>query len=223
MIIISVLHSPSSVLVSLGPDDAVSSGGSGEVFALSPGEWKRLERSLGGGEDSPFLVPGQPVDEPVCDAIRDAADRTKALRDAANLLNFSDRSRRALIRRLKERGHAAGAAEYAVSYLEKKGFLDDRAACEQYAASAVRSKRVGRRRIEADLLAKGFSREDAKAAAGSVPEEDFRAALDWQIRRNYPVLLEKDADPAERRKAAAALMRKGFEAEEIRKRVRSEE
>ena len=222
MIVLSVLHSPSSVLVSLGPDDAVS-GGSGEVFALSPGEWKRLERSLGGGEDSPFLVPGQPVDEPVYDAIRDAADRTKALRDAANLLNFSDRSRRALIRRLKERGHAAGAAEYAVSYLEKKGFLNDRAACEQYAASAVRSKRIGRRRIEADLLAKGFSREDAKAAAGSVPEEDLRAALNWQIRRNYPVLLEKDADPAERRKAAAALMRKGFEAEEIRKRVRSEE
>ena len=212
MLVKSVIAEKNSVLVIVAPD-----GGEGEeIFALSPGEWKKLDRSLGGGEDRPYLAAGQPVDEGICDALRAAAERTKALRDAASLLAASEKSSAELLRRLLERGHAPEFAEHAVALLEKKGLLDESAACRRYADSAVSRRHIGRARIEADLLARGYSRQDARGAAEAVSEEEIRTALLWQIRRNHPALTDKAADRLERQKAAAALMRKGFSAEEIR-------
>ena len=232
MIIRSVEESPVSVSVSVGPDlpdlpdspdcpeAPESPDRSGEErFVLSPGEWKRLNRALGYDPAAGVcLSSGQPVDEEVYDRIRAAHERTAAVRDAANLLSFSDRSRTALIRRLRERGHALPAAEYAVSFLEKKGVLDDGEACLRYALSAVRSKNVGARRIEAYLISRGFSREDAVRAAKSVEPEEYRSALLRRIRKNHP---ELTADPAAldrsgKQKAMAALLRQGFSADEIR-------
>ena len=212
MYIKSVIPEKDSVFVAVAPD----SGTGEEIFALSPGEWKRLDRSLGGEEGRPYLAAGQPVDEGIYNALRSAAERTKAVRDAASLLSASEKSRSELLRRLKERGHAPEAAEHAVALLEKKGLLDDAAACRRYAGSAVSRRRVGRARIEAELLARGYSREDARSAADSVPEEEIRAALLWQIRHNAPALLDPAADRRERQKAAAALVRKGFSPDEIR-------
>lgn len=220
MIIRSVAESPVSVAVAVSPDE----GSGEELFVLSPGEWKRLNRSLGFDPQAGLtLASGQPVDESVYDALRAAHERTAAVRDAAKLLAFSDRSRAALIRRLTERGHSRDAASYAVSFLEKKGLLDDGEACLRYAESTVRSKHVGARRIEAYLLSRGFSREDAARAAASVGEDDYRAALLWQIRKKCPALLERGAvSPNERQKAFSALMRQGFSADEIRAAIRDE-
>ena len=215
MIIKSVLESSIAVTVSVSPDE----GEGEEVFVLSPGEWKRLNRSFGFDPAAGlFLSGGQPVDESVYDALRDAHGRTAAVRDAAKLLSFSDRSRTALVRRLTERGHSRENAAYAAEFLERKGLLDDGEACLRYALSAVRTKHVGSRRIEAYLLSHGFSREDAAEAVRSVDPEEYRAALLWQIRKKCPALLEP-ADgltAQDREKAVSALMRQGFSADEIR-------
>lgn len=189
-----------------------------EVFVLSPGEWKRLNRSLGYDPGAGLVLSaGQPVDEGIYDALRAAHGRTAAVRDAGRLLAFSDRSRAALVRRLTERGHSREDALYAADFLEKKGLLDDGEACRRYAQSAVRSKHVGPLRIAAYLMSRGFSAEDAKAAAGSVDPEDYREALLWQIRKKCPALLDSpgELDAEERGKAMAALMRQGFSADGI--------
>lgn len=221
MIIRSVLESPAAVTVAVAPDD----GGGEELFVLSPGEWKRLNRSLGydPGAGS-CLCAGQPVDEGVYDALRAAHERTAAVRDAGRLLAFSDRSRAALLRRLRERGHSREAALYAARFLEEKGLLDDGEACRRYALSAVRSKHAGPRRIAAYLVSRGFSAEDARAAAESVDPGDYREALLWQIRKKCPALLEAPSalDADTRGKAMAALMRQGFGADEIRALLREE-
>ncbi|MBE6724646.1 MAG: hypothetical protein E7576_05535 [Ruminococcaceae bacterium] len=222
MIIRGVEESAGSVEVSVGPD-LPGKGGGGERFSLSPGEWKRLNRALGYDPAAGlFLSPGQPVDEETYDRIRAAHERTAALRDAANLLSYSDRSRSALFRRLRERGHSPDAAEHAVSFLEKKGVLDDGAACLKYAESAVRSKNVGKRRIVAYLVSHGFSKEDAVRAARSVDPEDYRAALIRRIRKNHPGLTGDPAelDRSQKQKAIAALLRQGFSADEIRSALR---
>ena len=62
MIIRSVLESPSAVTVAVAPDE----GEGEELFVLSPGEWKRLNRSLGYDPAAGLVLsPGQPVDEAV--------------------------------------------------------------------------------------------------------------------------------------------------------------
>ena len=91
------------------------------------------------------LREGQPADDGICEAIRAAHRRTAAVRDAAALLSRSRKSRSALLNRLKQRGHPPEAAEYAVSFLEKKGILNDAEACADYARTAVRTKRCGKR------------------------------------------------------------------------------
>ncbi len=224
MIIRAVLESPMAVTVAVAPDECPDNrgpenGGAEEVFVLSPGEWKRLNRSLGYDPGAGLMLSaGQPVDEGIYDALRSAHGRTAAVRDAGRLLAFSDRSRSALVRRLTERGHSREDALYAAEFLEKKGLLDDGEACRRYAQSAVRSKHVGPRRITAYLMSCGFSAEDAKAAAASVDQEDYREALLWQIRKKCPALLESpgEVDAAARGKAMAALMRQGFSADGIR-------
>ena len=215
VILSSLLITPSAVSVGISPDDESGT----ETFLLSPGEWKRLNRSLGYDPDAGLsLSEGQPLDEAEYEAVRRAHLRTAAVRDAANLLSFSGRSRAALLNRLKQRGHPPEAAEYAVSFLEKKGILNDAEACADYARTAVRTKRCGKLRIEAYLCSRGFAREDAEAAARAVPEEEYREALLWQIRKKTPLFSSGDAAPSadDRRKAYAALMRQGFTAGEIR-------
>ncbi len=164
MIIRSVLESAVSVAVAVAPDE----GGGEELFVLSPGEWKRLNRSLGYyPEAGSCLSAGQPVDEETYDSLRAAHGRT----------------------------------------------------------SAVRSKHTGPRRIAAYLESRGFSRQDAEAAAASVDREDYRAALLWQIRKKCPALetAPETMTAAERGKAMAALMRQGFSADEIRAALREGE
>lgn len=222
MIIRSVLKSAVSVAVAVAPDE----GGGEELFVLSPGEWKRLNRSLGyDPEAGSCLSAGQPVDEEIYDSLRAAHGRTSAVRDAGKLLSFSDRSRAGLIRRLIGRGHSREDALYAVEFLTKKGLLDDGEACLRYAQAAVRSKHTGPRRIAAYLESRGFSRRDAEEAAASVDREDYRAALLWQIRKKCPALeaAPETMTAAERGKAMAALMRQGFSADEIRAALREDQ
>ena len=222
MIIHSVLESAVSVAVAVAPDE----GGGEELFVLSPGEWKRLNRSLGyEPEAGSCLSAGQPVDEETYDSLRAAHNRTSAVRDAGRLLSFSDRSRAGLILRLVQRGHSRVDAAYAAEFLREKGLLDDGEACRRYALSAVRSKHIGPRRIAAYLESRGFSRRDAEDAAASVDREDYRAALLWQIRKKCPALetAPETMTASERGKAAAALMRQGFSADEIRAALREGE
>lgn len=196
---------------------ASSSGGS-ETLLLSLGEWKRVNRALGYDPDAGLLLSeGTPVDEAMYDALRLAAEKTGALQAAARMLSVSAVSASSLLRKLAAKGFSPDAARSAVSLLERRGLLDDAAACRNYAESAVRNKRHGRRRIVEYLVYRGFPQDAARDAAASVPDGQYREALLWQLRRKFPELAKDpaSADRAEKQKAVAAMMRLGFEAEEV--------
>ena len=223
MIIRSVSESSDSVGVAVAPDELSAGETAEERFVLSPGEWKRLNRSLGYDPAAGLVLSaGQPVDEAVYDALRAAHGRTAAVRDTGKLLAHADLSRAFLVRRLTEGGHRREDALYAADFLEKRGLLNDAEACRKYAHSAVRSKHFGARRIAAYLVSRGFSREDAERAAGSVDARDYREALRRQIRKKCPALLDAPGELGEAAhgKAVAALMRQGFTADEIRSLLR---
>ena len=189
-----------------------------ELFLLSLGEWKRVNRALGYDPDAEMmLTEGTPVDESIYDAVRLAAEKTGALRLAARMLENSDQSTSALLRKLEAKGFSPEASESAVSLLEKRGYLNDADACRNYAESAVRTKHYGRQRIYAYLISHGYARDAAREAVDALPDEQIHDALLWQISRKFPELAKDPAgiDRAQKQKAVQALMRLGFSTEEI--------
>jgi len=221
MTVAAVREDKTSVRVTVSPDNSPEEarGDRGETFLLSPGEWKRLNRSLGYDPAAGMVLsPGTPLDEALYDALAAAAERSGALWTAARMLSASDRSAAGLGRALREKGFSPEAAEHAVLVLGKKGWLDEDAACRRYAEAVLRTKRYGRRRILDALLAKGYGREEARSAVDALPDGEVADALRRQVVRRFPDLASPDSsmDRGEREKALASLLRLGFSPDEIR-------
>lgn len=135
----------------------------------------------------------------------------KALDAAGKQLSYRALSARALRDRLLEKGHAGDAADYAVAWLLERRLLND----AELAAAMVRSysrKGYGALRIRQELLRHGIEREQAEEALSSFEPETERltALLDKRLRGDV-------SDRREVEKAVAALQRRGFRWEEIRR------
>ncbi|MBE6542112.1 MAG: hypothetical protein E7672_06655 [Ruminococcaceae bacterium] len=186
---------------------AANSYGSGEeVFTLSLSEWRKFSKSF-------TLHEQDEVTEEMYDLLKEAAERTSCLITAARLLSASDKSSRSLERKLKEKGFSAEATSHAVNILKKKGYLNEEESCKNYALSAVRSKHYGKRRIVEYLVSHGYHTDDANAAADGIPDENYRAALIYNIERKCPDIASLTR--AEQQKKIAALIRLGFSAGEV--------
>jgi SOS response regulatory protein OraA/RecX len=153
------------------------------------------------------------VTEEIYDALHVYAEQTAALREGARILSSGDKSAKEITRKLTSRGYSREAAEYAVEFLTEKGYLSEEASCLRIAEAAVHSKHYGKRRVLEYLLSHGYDASAAKIAAESVPEEDYAAALAYQMEKKYPDAAEMTR-PAQQ-KMIAAMMRQGFSAGEV--------
>ncbi len=142
-----------------------------------------------------------------------------ALRKCGELLKSMDYTEKCLRDKLMQKGYSQETAEAAVEAMKKAHYVDD----ARYARNYVQSRMAGRsvRQIRTELLNKGIPGELAAEAFAAWEEESGitpAAGEAQQIRR----FLEKrhydpeKADWKERQKTAAALMRKGYSAEQIR-------
>ncbi|MBE6597980.1 MAG: regulatory protein RecX [Ruminococcaceae bacterium] len=169
-----------------------------ETFSVSVGRLKRI---------SPPISEGMTVDEGLYGKIEHASAVTAAVRTAANLLSASDKSARMLKRRLIEKGISAEAAEDAVEFMIRKGYLNEERQASVYAEAAVRTKLYGKRRIMRELYAKGYDQSVIRQAADGISDEEYDAALrkylDKTLRKSYNV------DSTKIRKIAAAAQRLG--------------
>jgi len=135
----------------------------------------------------------------------------RALDAAAKQLSYRQLSVSALRKKLMEKGHAEDAAEYAVAWLLERRLLND----AELAAAMVRSyarRGYGRFRIRQEMLHRGICRADADAALeGHAAEPDrLTALLHKRLRGDV-------SDRREVNKAVAALQRRGFGWDEIKK------
>lgn len=129
----------------------------------------------------------------------------KAYERAVKILASADNTRRALQRKLVERGFTAAEAESAVERLAAEGYLnEDEMLLRQFAVFAKRM--WGPLKFMPSLLAKGFSREDIDRVQARAEEEGVYRAD--EIRKE---LFEKFA-PADKAEARALLYRFGFRA-----------
>ena len=136
------------------------------------------------------------------------------LRDKAlNLLSYRAHSRRELSDKLKRKTSCPDQdLEEVLNWLEELGFLNDKT----YAASVVRhatSKSYGISRITAELSRRGIATEFWDEALAEIPEDDD--TLDRLVRSKLRDAENRD----EVRKVSAALVRRGYTWDEVRRAI----
>jgi regulatory protein len=169
--------------------------------------WKRKETS--------------PDEEPA--EIKDVAKaREKTMNRAMNLLGFKARSVAEMRERLLEKDWTnAEIVESVLDTLKEYNYLNDNDFAEQFAASNLRMKPLGKRRLQQKLALKKLDKETVETALEKVfeetPEEDLlERALEKRLRtKGTP----KDRD--ETKKLFDYLLRQGFSFDIVRERLRN--
>ncbi|MGJ4727867.1 recombination regulator RecX [Luteimonas sp. SDU101] len=131
---------------------------------------------------------------------------------ALGLLTRREHSRKELARKLAARGVERDEAQAAIVKLADAGWQDD----ARFGASLVRSRAgsgYGPLHIRAELGLHGLDREAVDVAMASFEGDWDEVARDL-VRRRFGEAGPQD--PAQRRKAAELLMRRGFDSGRIR-------
>ncbi|HAW11177.1 MAG: regulatory protein RecX [Candidatus Dormibacteria bacterium] len=154
---------------------------------------------------------------PAALAAVDPDDREAAAAMAQRLLAITDRSRVELQRRLERRGYTPSTAAEAVDRLAARGWVDDARLAEDLARRRS-SHGYGRRRVLADLVARGVDPETVSRTAAELPASQGEAVRIAAERLRH----RRDGPPApdEVRRLAAALQRRGFDMADIRAELR---
>ena len=124
--------------------------------------------------------------------------------------------------RLTDRGYSRAAIDAAVARLIENRSLDDRRAAMAVARAEMRGRGRGPGRVMGRLIAMRIDRNLAKEVLaelfGDTPEDDL---LDAALHRKLRGRSERLADPHERRKLIAYLIRQGYSASSAARAVRS--
>ena len=125
----------------------------------------------------------------------------KAVKTAYNILDYADNTEKKLREKLARKGHAPDAVDFAVEHAKKTGALDDLRYMRRLADRLATVKLYGRRRIIAELYAKGFSRTDILSL--DLSEVDFGVLCAERMRKTASRYPEKE-------KMYASLLRCGY-------------
>jgi regulatory protein len=139
----------------------------------------------------------------------------RARNSAYRYLTIRPRSCVEVERKLQDREFPPNIVSSVIDHLIKLGYLNDEQFARQWAASRVRSKGFGRRRLEQELRSKGVSRDTIKQTLGALfvdtPEAEVaRKEADKKLRT-----LTRFGPEVRRRRLAGFLERKGFSSEII--------
>ena len=188
----------------------------------SPDRRGRYRVSFSGGETmklSPALIAdhglftGRELDEAETEALLRDVKKAEAKQRAVNIISATTVTGRELSDRLRRKGADPGDADEAVQWLTELNLLDDGKTARQIVERGVR-RGYGARRIRQMLYEKKVPRElwDEALAAVPSPEEP----IDDYLRAN----LADAEDPKQRKRAADALLRRGFDWNDIKSGLR---
>lgn len=120
------------------------------------------------------------------------SERREAYCLALRFLESGDLNGKGLAMRLSRKGVSQDAAAFAVKRMRELGYINERKQAERYAAVMSRRSLWGERRIVRELVARGYTPEDAACgvaaavAAGEIDLAKTRAALTARlVRRGY--------------------------------------
>ena len=130
------------------------------------------------------------------------------------LITMKDRTKKEIISKLREKNYDENEIQNEIEFLENYGYIDDKRYAERFVNDAVNLKKWGKKRIEAELLLRGISREIISDAIEILFPDDMRERLVDQMKSRY-----KDADFSnikERTRIFNYYARRGFSPDEIK-------
>jgi regulatory protein len=145
----------------------------------------------------------------------------RAKNTAYRYLTIRPRSRIEVQTKLRDREFPRDIISSVIDHLIKLGYLNDEQFAQQWAASRVRSRGFGRRRIEQELRTKGIDRDTVKEVLGNLFEESPEADIARKEADKKLKTLSRFEPEVRRRRLAGFLERKGFSSGTIRDILRS--
>ena len=157
------------------------------------------------------LRPGMDIPDAARASLEAAAGSASAKERAVRILSAATVSRAELEHRLRQKGESPENARQAVEWLAGLSLLDDEAAARQIVRSGT-AKGYGAARIRQELTRRGIDRDTAEAAMQtfSPDEAQMLALLEKRLRGDV-------SDRKEIEKAVAALQRRGFAWNDIKR------
>ena len=182
------------------------------TFVLYRGELHRLH-----------IRQGEEIEEDALRAIREEILPKRAKLRAMNLLKNRDYTVRQLGDKLREGGYPEEIIGEALDYVQGFRYTDDLRYAENFIRCHIQDR--SRRRIESDLLGRGIDRDTLESAwAGFEAEggcQDEQAMIQALLAKKG--FDRGTAQPKERQRMYGYLMRKGFDCEQVRKALLSED
>ena len=191
-------------------------------ISASPDRRGRYRVSFSGGETmklSPALIAdhglytGRALDESETEALLRDVKKAEAKQRAVNIISATTVTGRELSDRLRRRGASDADADEAVRWLTELNLLDDAKTARQIVERGVR-RGYGERRIRQMLYEKKVPRAHWEAALSVLPPPE--GPIDDYLRAN-PF---DAADPKQRKRAQDALIRRGFDWNDIKSGLR---
>ena len=140
----------------------------------------------------------------------------RAKNTAYRYLTIRPRSRKELADKLQDKEFPDSVIDAVLEHVTRLGYLDDGKFAAQWAASRVRSRGFGRRRLEQELRIKGISRDIIKETLDTLFEEAPEAETARKEAEKKLRTLTRFEPEVRRRRVAGFLERKGFSSEIIR-------
>lgn len=140
-----------SVKLSVGGNELFVYGDNGEKYRISSADAKRAGL-LKFAEHSEFLP-----EETDSEMLEFMSSKLSCISYAKYLLEFGDKSRKALKLKLKSKGYKDDVCEAALTVLEDYGMIDDERLCREKLVALAKGKLYGPYRLKQELINKGFS------------------------------------------------------------------
>lgn len=160
-----------AAIVSTGENEIILYGSEGEKYRISLADCKRI--GLYRYVENPELLPEE-IDGQMLEFL---SKKLSCVKYAVYLLEFGDKSRKALMMKLKSKGYDEDTCEAAMDVLEKNGVVDDERLCGQKLVSLANAKFYGPYRLKSELMKKGFTSRQVDIAFDDA-EIDFDDLLE---------------------------------------------
>ena len=165
-------------------------------------------------------ISGQTVEpmQAVPDGPDDANEKLlkRAKNTAYRYLTIRPRSRKELADKLQDKAFSGPVVAAVLELVTRLGYLDDGKFAAQWAASRIRSRGFGRRRLEQELRIKGIGRDIIKETLNTLFEESSESDVARKEAEKKLRTLTRFDPEVRRRRLAGFLERKGFSSEIIR-------
>ena len=158
---------------------------------------------------------GREIDDDELKDIIDKSNERRAKEKALWLISYRSHSKKELFDKLK-RGFDEASAQKAVDRMEELGLINDEEFAKLYARKLVNGKKMSVKAAEFELYRKGIDKITAEQVLGEL-EYDPQTQIIEFITKKYKNIQDEKI----KRRAVAALQRKGYSWEEIRQAIES--